>query len=320
MAVIRALLMVVFTFYLSAVAYSQSYPTRPIKLVVPFPAGGPVDVMARLVAQRISVRFGQMVVENRPGVGGTLGARAVASAEPDGYTLLFGSSTTLGVSPQLYKNIDYDPVRSFAPIALISRAPFVLVVNPKISIGTVRELIVYAKANPGKLNFGFPSGTLPQLTGELFKLHTGIDIAFIPYKGAANTITDILSGQIDMAFEPTTVLLAHIHDAKVRPLAITSLTRSAQLPDVPTLDESGVSGFASISWTGVVAPAGTSVRIIDMLNAAINAELRSDELQTILIRLGAEPKTGSPQDFAEFIAEEVPKWAKVVKSSGMKPD
>lgn len=320
MAVIRALLTAMFTFSLSAAAYSQPYPTKPIKLVAPFPAGGPVDVMARLVAQLISVKVGQVVVENRPGVGGTLGARAVANAEPDGYTLLFASSTTLGVSPQLYKNVDYDPVRSFAPIALISKAPFVLVVNPKIPVRTVQELIAYAKANPGKLNFGFPSGTLPQLTGELFKLRTGIDIAFIPYKGAANTITDILSGQIDLAFEPAPVLLAHIHDAKVRPLAITSLTRSAQLPDVPTLDESGVSGFASISWTGVVAPAGTSVRIIDMLNAAINAELRSNELQTTLIRLGAEPKAGSPRDFAEFIAAEVPKWAEVVNLSGMKPD
>ena len=201
---------------------AQTYPSKPIKLIVPFPPGGPIDVMGRLIAQRLAPALGQMVVENKPGAGGTIASRAVAAAEPDGYTLMIATSTTAGVSPNLYKNIDYDPAKSFAPIAYLASSPFVLVVKPSLPVKTAQELIAYAKANPGKLNFGFPTGTLPHLTGELFKQRAGVDIQFIPYKGAANVVTDLLSGQIDMAFEPTQVLLSHIHEDQVRPIAITS--------------------------------------------------------------------------------------------------
>ena len=202
---------------LTVTAFAQSYPSKPIKLIVPFGAGGPVDVMGRLVAQKLSASVGAMIVENRPGQGGTLGSRAVAMADPDGYTLMVATSTTMGVSANLYKNLDFDPVKSFSPIALISSVPFVLVVRPSLPIKTVQEFIAYAKANPGKLNFGFPTGTLPHLTGELFKLRTGIDVVFIPYKAANATITDLVAGQIDYTFEPASVLLGHINDGTMRP-------------------------------------------------------------------------------------------------------
>jgi tripartite-type tricarboxylate transporter receptor subunit TctC len=299
-------------------ASAQSYPSKPIKLIVPFGAGGPVDVMGRLVAQKLSASVGAMIVENRPGQGGTLGSRVVAVADPDGYTLMMATSTTMGVSANLYKNLDFDPVQSFAPVALISSVPFVLVVRPSLPITTAGEFVAYAKANPGRLNFGFPTGTLPHLTGELFKLRTGIDVAFIPYKTANAAITDLVSGQIDFTFEPASVLLSHISDGSMRPLAVTSLARLAQIPEVPTLDESGFRDFTSISWSGVVAPARTPPAIVDKLNGAINAELRSGDKRQTLLRLGAEVKAGTPADFAAFVAEEAPKWAEVIKSSGMK--
>ena len=247
-----------------------------------------------------------------------MGARGVAMAEPDGHTLMVATSTTMGVSANLYKNLDFDPVKNFAPVALISSVPFVLVVRPSLPFKTPLDLVVYAKANPGKLNFGFPTGTLPHLTGELFRLRTGIDVAFIPYKAANATITDLVSGQIDYTFEPASVLLGHINDGTMRPLAVTSLVRLPQIPDVPTLDESGFKGFTSISWSGVVAPVRTPTAIIQRLNAAINAELKSGDMRETLLRLGADVKPGTPEDFAAFVAEEVPKWAEVIKSSGMK--
>ena len=315
---IRSILAIVLLAGFVAPAFCQSYPTKPIKLIVPFGAGGPVDVMGRLVAQKLSASVGAMIVENRPGQGGTMGARVVAMAEPDGYTLMVATSTTMGVSANLYKNLDFDPVKSFTPIALISSVPVVLVVRPSLPIKTAQELVAYAKANPGKLNFGFPTGTLPHLTGELFKLRAGIDVAFIPYKAANATITDLVSGQIDFTFEPASVLLGHIHDGTMRPLAITSLTRLQQIPDVPTLDESGLKGFTAISWSGVVAPARTPAPIIEKLNAAINAELKFGDMRATLLRLGADVKAGTPSDFAAFVVDEAPKWAEVIKSSGMK--
>jgi tripartite-type tricarboxylate transporter receptor subunit TctC len=203
-------------------------------------------------------------------------------------------------------------------VALISSVPFVLVVRPSLPITTAGEFVAYAKANPGRLNFGFPTGTLPHLTGELFKLRTGIDVAFIPYKTANATITDLVSGQIDFTFEPASVLLSHISDGSMRPLAVTSHARLPQIPEVPTLDESGFRDFTSISWGGVVAPARTPPAIVDKLNGAINAELRSGDMRQTLLRLGAEVKAGTPADFAAFVGQEAPKWAEVIKSSGMK--
>jgi tripartite-type tricarboxylate transporter receptor subunit TctC len=299
-------------------ALGQTYPNRPIKLIAPFPAGGPVDVMARLAADGLSQNLGTVVVENRPGAGGTLGSRFAATAEPDGYTLLFGSSTTMAAGPALYKNPGYDPIKSFAPVAMISSVPFALVVAPSLPVKDVADLIAYAKQHPGKLNYGAPTGALPHLTAEMFKTAAGIDMVHVPYKGAANAITDLLGGQIDLAFEPYSVLLAHIHERRVRALAVTGPARSAALPDVPTMIESGLAGFTSISWSGVLAPIGTPAEIVAKLNAAVNAGIAAPDTHARLARLGAEPMTGTPEDFARLIAAETPKWAAVVKAAGIR--
>lgn len=300
---------------------AQAYPTKPIKLIVPFAAGGPIDVMGRPVAQWLSSTLGQqVVVDNRPGASGAIGTRAAAAAEPDGHTLLIGSVTTLATGPLLAKNVGYDPVKDFAPVAILASTPFALVVNPSVPSKTPQEFIAYARANPSRLNFGTPIGTLAHLTGELFRIKTGIDFVVIPYKGAATAVSDILGGQVDMAFEPTSVLVTHIHDGKVRPLAITGAARSPQLPDVPTMIESGIEDFTSHSWTGILVPAGTPAAIVSRLNAAINQGLRSPAMSASLQRLGADAKGGSPQDFAAFIGEETQKWGAIVKSSGAKLD
>ena len=301
-------------------AGAQIYPDRPIKLIVPFPPGGPTDYVARLVAQNVSVSLGQVVIDNRAGAGGTIAAKAVAVAEPDGYTLLYGSSATLGIAPALYKTVDYDPVRSFAPIALVSRVPFVLGIAPTVPANTLAEFIAYARANPGKLNFGAGIGTPPHLVGELFKVTTGTDILYIPYKGAAQAMTDLLAGQMHMTIEGATTLLPHIQSGKVRALAVMSPQRMPALPDVPTMVESGYTGFPPASWTGVLAPAGTPTAIVSRLNAAINDCLQSAEIKTNFARFSAEVKIGAPQDFAAFIAEEAPKWAALVKASAAKVD
>lgn len=302
-------------------ADAQSYPAKPVRLIVPFAAGGPIDVMGRLVAQKLSSTLGQqVVVDNRPGASGAIGTRAAASAEPDGYTLLIGSVTTLVTGPLLARNAGYDPLKDFVPVARLASTPFALVVAPWLPAKTLGEFIAYARGNPGKLNFGTPAGTLAHLTGELFRARTGIDIVVIPYKGAATAVTDILGGQVDMTFEPTSVLVTHIQDAKVRPLAVTGATRNPQLPEVPTMIESGLAGFSSYSWTGILVPAGTSGEIVDRLNAAINQGLKSPEMNSNLKRLGAEADVGSPRDFAEFIADETRKWGAIIKSSGVKLD
>jgi tripartite-type tricarboxylate transporter receptor subunit TctC len=305
---------------LTTAVQAETYPTRPIKLIVPFPPGGPVDVMARVVVQRLSTSLGQVIIDNRPGAGGTLGSRAVAMAEPDGYTLLFGSSTTLAAGPALYRNPGYDPVKSFVPVGMISSVPFVLAVAPHLPIRTVAELVTYAKANPNRLNFGAPTGTLPHLTGEMLKTRAGIDIVHIPYKGAATAITDVLSGQMDMAFEPISVMVGHVREGKVIPLAVTGATRSPELPNVPTMIESGYPSFVSMSWTGIVAPAGTPPEIVAKINRAVVESFRSKEAAESLARLGAEPNFGTPESFGATIATEIPKWAEIVRAAGVRLD
>jgi tripartite-type tricarboxylate transporter receptor subunit TctC len=320
---LRIILVAIVTLGLLAPGASraQPYPTKPVKLIVPFAAGGPIDVMGRLVAQWLSSALGQqVVVDNRPGASGAIGTRAAAAAEPDGHTLLIGSVTTLATGPLIAKNVGYDPRKDFVPIALVASTPFALVVAPSVPADTLDQFISYARANPGRLNFGTPVGTLAHLTGELFRIRAGIDVVVIPYKGAATAVTDILAAQVDMSFEPTSVLVSHIHDGKVRPLAVTGSARSRQLPDVPTMIESGLAGFTSYSWTGLLAPAGTPAQIVDRLNRAINQGLHSAALNSNLGRLGAEAKAGSPQDFAAFIAEETRKWGATVKASGVKLD
>jgi tripartite-type tricarboxylate transporter receptor subunit TctC len=296
---------------------ADSYPSRVIKLVVPFAAGGPVDVMARLVAQHLSSKLGQsVIVENRPGAGGTIASKLVATAEPDGHTLLFASAGSLAISPSLYKNLGYDPVAGFAPVALVANHPQAMVVHPSVPVRSVKELIDYAKANPSALNFGAAPGTPPQLMVELFCSLSGIKMVFVPYKGAAPALTDLIAGRTQMTMLSTAVIVPPILDGRLRPLAVTSTTRWHELSDVPTMAEVGFAGFPQGSWTAVVAPAGTPAEVVTRLNATINEGLGSAELRGGLTRLGAEIKTETPQQLGVLLADEITKWAEVIKSSG----
>jgi tripartite-type tricarboxylate transporter receptor subunit TctC len=302
-------------------AASQQYPSRIVKMIVPFPPGGPIDTMARLVAHQMSVRLGQeVVVENRPGAGSTLGSKAAAGAEADGYTLLFGSSGSLAVAPALYPKLGFDPLKSFAPVASVSLLPHVFVVGPSVPAKSVQQFIAYAKANPGKLNYGAGLGTPPHLLSTLLKAKAGIDVTFIPYKGSAASVTDLLAGQTDFTIDGLVTLYPLIKEDKVRALGIARAERWPALPQVPTLVESGFPDFTHDAWTGVVAPAGTPPDVVATLNRAINEGLQSAEMKENLAKFSAIAKVGTPQEFAAFMRSELPKWAEIVKLSGATAD
>ena len=302
-------------------ASAQVYPSRPIKMIVPYPPAGPIDTMARLLGQQLSLRFAQqLVIENRPGAGSMLGTKAPAGAEPDGYTLLFGSSGSLAVSPALYSNYDLDIRKAFVAVGAVALLPHVLVVAPSVPAKTVAEFVAYAKANPGKLNYGASLGTPPHLLSTLFATKAEIDVVYVPYKGSAASVTDLLSGQTQFTIDGLTGLLPLIQDGKVRALAIARAQRWPELPDVPTLVESGFADFTVDAWTGVMAPAGTPAAIVTMLNRSINESLGSAEAKAGLARFSAIAQTSSPQEFAQFIESELPKWAAIVKLSGAKID
>jgi tripartite-type tricarboxylate transporter receptor subunit TctC len=298
-------------------AAAQPYPNRPIKLVVAVLAGGPMDVMARLIAQQLSSSFGQVYVENRAGAGTTLGAKAVASAEPDGYTLLLGNAATLAIGPMLYKSAGYDPQTSFAPVAFLASVPYVMIASPLVPAHTAQELVAHAKAHPGRLSFGVPNAAPPHMLAAWFKVRTGTDIVIVPYKGASAVLTDMLGGQVQAGFETTSVLFGHLQEKKIRALATATHTRLPDLPDVPTMIESGYPDFIASSWTSVMAPAGTPRDIIGKLNEAINAGIRSPPMQTRLKQLAAEARPGTPEDLAAFIANEIPKWQAMARTSGI---
>jgi tripartite-type tricarboxylate transporter receptor subunit TctC len=304
----------------SVPAHAQSYPARPIKLIVPFSPGGPPDVAARLIGDWMSSRLGQVVVENRPGAGGTIAARAVASAAADGHTLMLATSGALSIAPQLYKNAGYDPLTSFTAISLISTAPQVLAVNAQIPARTVMELVAHAKANPGKLNYGASIGTPPHLHGAMFKVLTGTDIVFVPYRSATKATTDVIAGQLQLTFEGTTGIMPFLQSGQIRPLAVTSPARVAELPDLPTMIESGVRGMPPDAWQGVVAPAGTPTQIIATLSTVINDGLNTSELRAKITRLGGEPRLLTPQEFVAFIAEQQRQWGAVIKATGVSVD
>jgi tripartite-type tricarboxylate transporter receptor subunit TctC len=300
-------------------ADAQSYPVKPIKLIVPYTPGSPVDVLARVVTQQVAARLGQgIVIDNRPGAGTTLGTKIAASAEPDGYTLLIGATSFI-LSFSLYQNLDYD-ARSFVPVAMLAHSPQVLVIAPSVPAATVAEFVAYAKANPGRLNFGFGLGTLPQILGESFKVVTGTEIASIPYKGGAQAVTDMLGGRIDMIFGTTATLLPLIQQGKVRALAVTTQKRSKDLPGVPTMIESGLPQLALIFSAGLLAPAGTPGEIIFRLNTEINEAMRAPELEASMAKLGFEPQIWSPQEYAAFLAEEARRWPPIVKAAGVKAE
>ena len=301
-----------------AMAQQEKYPSKPIRLIVSFPPGGPLDVMARLTAQSLSGSLGQMIVDNKPGAGGTLAGREAARAEPDGYTLLFGSSATLAIGPALYGNSGYDPVKSFAPIAMVSSVPYVMIGATNAPYKTVPELIAYAKANPGTLNFGVPNGAPPHMLAEMFKMQTGADIQIVPYKGASTLITDMIAGRIHGGFETTSVMFPHLHEGNIRALAVVRGTRIAEIPDVPTMIESGVIGVTGSSWSGVLAPAGTSPDIINRLHEETATALRSPEVASKLMLMAADAKFLTAAEFGRFVADEYERIGAVMRNANIK--
>jgi tripartite-type tricarboxylate transporter receptor subunit TctC len=302
----------------SRVAWAQAYPTRPVRLIVPFGPGGGTDIVARLIGQWLSERIGQtFVIENRPGAGGNLGTEAVVRAPPDGYTLaLIGAPSAINAT--LYDNLTFNFIRDIAPVAVIVRFPNVMVVNPSVPAKTVPEFIAYANPNPGKLNMASPgSGSTPHVFGELFKMMTGVNMVHVPYRSVAAGMTDMLSGQVQVTFGTSASTLEYIKAGTLRALAVTTATRSQTLPDLPTIAES-VPGYEASGWFGVGAPRNTPAEIVDKLNREINACLTDPKLQARIADLGGVALTGSPSDFGRLIAEETDKWAKVVRFSGAK--
>jgi tripartite-type tricarboxylate transporter receptor subunit TctC len=299
-------------------AQAQSYPNRPIKLIAPFPAGGSVDIMARLVAQRLSATLGQVIVENRPGAGSTIAGKAVATAEPDGYTIMLASSSTLAIGPAMYSSAGYDPLTSFAPIAMVSSVPYVLVAAKTTPYKTVGELLAYAKANPGKLNLATANGAPQHMLCLMFRQQSGTDIVVVPYRGSANVITDLVGGQVEAGFETTAVAFSHVRAGAVRALAVVRDERLPELPDVPTLRESGLPGVIGSSWTGIVAPAGTPPEIVRRLRAEILAGLKTAEVKERLAQLGAEPRFDTVEEFTAFIASEYHRIGAIIRAAGVK--
>jgi tripartite-type tricarboxylate transporter receptor subunit TctC len=301
-------------------ASAQGYPAKTIRIIVPFTPGSPVDVAARLLGQQLTIQLGQgVVIDNRPGAGTTIGMRTAVIADPDGYTLLVQSSS-LVVAPAMYKSLDYDPVKALAPVAYVAGSHWLTVVPASLPVKTVPEFIAYAKANPGKLNFGFGQGTAPQLVGEWLKRTNNLNIASVPYRGGTQAMADMSGGNIQLSIGTPSTLLPLIHQGKVRAISTWAPKRLPELPDVPTMIESGFPGLSLTYWTGLWAPAATPAAIIEKLNNATNTALRSPEMKAAMHKLGVEPIIGTPKDFAAFIAEERPKWAKIVETSGVKID
>jgi len=299
-------------------ASAPEYPSRPIRLIVPFAPGGGTDIVARVIAQRVSESVRQpVVVDNRAGGGGTIGAEMAVRASTDGYTLIMGSGS-YAAAAALYK-LPYDPVTDIQPIILIGETGFVFAVHPSVPVRSVKELIAYAKANPGKLNFGSAGlGNASHLAAELFKLRTGTDIVHVPYKGAADAVTGVLSGQVQMFFGDIGGVMPLIREGRLRALALSSDARSKEIPELPTMIESGVPDYVVLTYIGVVAPAATPRAIVDKLNAAINASLQTPEVVAAAKRLSAELRPASADDFGNFLAHERDKWDAVVRQSGIK--
>jgi tripartite-type tricarboxylate transporter receptor subunit TctC len=303
----------------SLFANAQTYPARPVRLISPFPAGGPNDIVARLVGQWLSQRLGQpFIIENRVGAGGNIGTEAAVKASPDGYTLLVvGVVNTINVS--LYDKLSFDFIRDIVPVASVMRLPIVMVVNPSIPAKTVSDFVAYAKANPGKLNMASGgNGTASHVAGELFKMMTDVDLVHVPYRGAAPAVTDLLSGQMQVMFDIMSTSIEHIRAGKLRPLAVTTTTRSEALPEVPTVGDF-VPGYEASAWFGVGAPKDTPAEIVNKLNGEINAGLADPKIRARLAALGGGAFASSPYDFGKFIGDDTEKWAKVVRFSGAKP-
>jgi len=302
---------------LSAPAPAQTFPDRPIKIIAPFTPGSPNDVVARLIAPLMASKLGQsVVIDNRPGGGTAIGVKATMTAEPDGYTLMVSNSPTHFIAPLVNKTFTYDPLKDFVPIATVASGGLMLVIAPEVPAKTLQEFVAHAKANPGKLNFGFGQGTLPQLVGEMFKLASGTDIANIPYKGGIQAVTDMLGGRVQMNIGTISTLAPLVREGKLRALAITSAERNAELADVPTMAEGGLPEVASVTTYGLFGPAGIPASVVARLNASVNESLKSEELRGAIRRIGFEPQAGAPEDFSKLLASEMKIWIPIVQKTG----
>ena len=299
-----------------------AFPAKPITIIVPFSAGGTTDILARVVGQYMARDLGQtVVVDNRAGAGGNIGGQAAARAPADGYTLFMGTVGTHAINQSLYKKMPFDPIKDFAPLSRVAMVPNLLVANPSQPFKSVKEMIAYAKANPGKVNFGSAgNGSSIHLSGELFKQMTGVDMQHVPYKGSAPAVSDLIGGQISVMFDNMPSAIPHVKAGKLRALAVTTAKRSPALPDVPTIAEAGVPGYEATSWFGLLAPAGTPAPVVAKLNASILKALADPEVKKKLAEQGAEPHGEKPEQFAAFIESETLKWGKVVKESGASLD
>jgi tripartite-type tricarboxylate transporter receptor subunit TctC len=320
--VVSALLVAAASWLWLAPAAAAEYPARPVSLLVAFTPGGPSDVLARILGKKIGELLGQpIVIENRPGAGGNIAAELTARAAPDGYTLLMGNNSILATNASLYKKVGYDAEKDFAPISLIGSQANILVVNPALPVKSMAELIALAKAKPGQLDFASSGyGAAAHLSGELFKAQAHVDIVHVAYKGAAPALQDVIAGHVQMMFATAASVVGHIKDGLVRPLAVTTLTRTAVLPDIPTVAELGLPGFDATTWHGLVAPAGTPPEVIEALHRAAITALNDPETRKALIGLGVDVVGSSPQEFTAYIKSEIPKWKAVVQAAGAKLD
>lgn len=301
-------------------ASAQEYPVKAIRFIAPNLPGGPTDILARLIGQKLAESFGQpVVIENRAGAGGNIGTEAAAKSPPDGYTLVTGNNATFGANVSLYKHLAFDPVKDFAPIVLVGTQPNILVVHPSLPVTSVKQLIALAKARPGELNYaGSGMGAVAHLAAELFKTMAQVNIVHIPYKSAAPALIDVIAGQNQLMFATSLSVQPHIKSEKLRALAVTTANRSRLMPELPTIAEAGVPGFAAMTWHGVLTTGGTPPAIVNKLNAEINRILQLPDVRERLGALGAEIIGGTPQEFADHIQREIPKWAKVIKDAGVR--
>jgi tripartite-type tricarboxylate transporter receptor subunit TctC len=303
-------------------ASSASYPTKPVRLLVGFSAGGPPDILARMLAQNIAEGLGQqVVVENRPGAGGTIAGELAANAQPDGYTLLLGNTSTLSIAPSLYPKLGYDANRSFAPVGAIATAPYFILVHPGLSVSSVRELVELARVKPGELNFGSPgNGTPLHIAGEMFKTATGASMVHVPYKDIGLAHNDFLSGRFQVMFQQLAPVERHIQAGKLRPIAVAAASRAPQLPNVPTAAEAGLPDFELLGWYGLLAPRGTPAEAIRRLNAELRKVLDKKEVRDRLAALAFDPSPGTPEQFQAFVTQQNAYWSRAVKASGAKLD
>jgi tripartite-type tricarboxylate transporter receptor subunit TctC len=320
-SLMRKSIAVAFAFLVASIvgAPAQNYPDRPIKVVVPYPAGGPTDTIARAVTQSVSGALGQsVVIENQSGAGGRIAMKQVANAAPDGYTLLMGGTNNNAVTPAVYKDLDFDAVKDFAPVATVAIDLLGVVVHPSVPVKTLAELAAYAKANPGKLTSGGGVGIAPHFLLEFIRVRSGANIVFVPYKGAAPALMDAVAGQIQMHTTAKSVILPQIQAGKLRALAVQGTTRWPELPDVPTLTEAGFDGFPPAVWYGFLAPARTPAAVVAKLNAAINQQVKTPEVQAAFTKLGIETRSLTPPEFGELLLKERDRWAELAQQTGIK--